>query len=193
MNRTLIESARSMIAHAGLHNMFWAEAISTAAFVRNRVPTRAIKDGRTPYELCYGRRPNVNYFKVFGCIAYAHIKDDKRRKLVAKVEKMRFVRYSLKSKGYRLYDESKRKVIVRRDVEFNENDFGMTQEVKIRDQEIESTSPKDMKIEASGDQDKCSEEDQVDGPRRTERVRRPPIRYGYDEYANNANISPEIC
>ena len=40
MNRTLIESTRSMIAHAGLPNMFWAE--------RNRVPTRAIKDGRTP-------------------------------------------------------------------------------------------------------------------------------------------------
>ena len=193
MNRTLIESARSMIAHAGLPNIFWAESISTAAYVRNRVPTRAIKDGRTPYELWYGRKPNVNYFKVFGCVAYAHIKDDKRRKLDAKVEKMRFVGYSLKSKGYRLYDESKRKVSVRRDVEFNENDFGMTQEVKIRGQEFESTSPKDMKIEASGDQDKCSEEDQVDGQRRTERVRRPPIRYGYDEYADNANTSPESC
>ena len=41
MNRNLIESARSMIAHAGLPNMFWAEAISAAAYVRNRVPTRA--------------------------------------------------------------------------------------------------------------------------------------------------------
>ena len=50
-----------------------------------------------------------------------------------------------------------------------------------------------MKIEASGDQDKCSEEDQVDGPRRTERVRRPPIRYGYDEYTDNANTPPESC
>ena len=53
MNRTLIESTRSMIAHAGLPNMFWAEAISTAGYVRNRVPTRAIKDGRTPYELLF--------------------------------------------------------------------------------------------------------------------------------------------
>ena len=135
MNRTLIESARSMIAHAGLPNMFWAEAISTAAYVRNCVPTRAIEDGRMLYELWYGRKPNVNHFKVFGYVAYVHIKDDKRRKLDAKVEKMCFVGYSLKSKGYRLYDESKRKVFVRRDVEFNENDFSMTQEVKIRAQE----------------------------------------------------------
>ena len=92
-----------------------------------------------------------------------------------------------------MYDESKRKVFARRDEDFNENDFRMTQEVKISGQEIESTSPKDMKIKASGDQDKCSEEDQVDGARRAERVRRPPIRNGYDEYADNANTSPESC
>ena len=42
MNRTLVESARSMIAHAALLNIFWAEAISTAAYVRNRLPTTAL-------------------------------------------------------------------------------------------------------------------------------------------------------
>ena len=35
MNRTSVESARSMIAHAALSNIFWAQAISTAAYVRN--------------------------------------------------------------------------------------------------------------------------------------------------------------
>ena len=39
MNRTLVESARSMIAYAGLSNIFWAEAISAASYVRNRLPT----------------------------------------------------------------------------------------------------------------------------------------------------------
>ena len=33
MNRTLVESARSIISHAGLPNMFWAEAISAAAYI----------------------------------------------------------------------------------------------------------------------------------------------------------------
>ena len=33
----------------------------------------------------------------------------------------------------------------------------------------------------------------MDGPRHTERVRRPPIRYGYDEYADNTNTSPASC
>ena len=41
MNRTLMESARAMIAHAGLPNSYWGEAVVTAAYVRNRMPTTA--------------------------------------------------------------------------------------------------------------------------------------------------------
>ena len=43
MNRTLMESARSMLSHAGLSNRYWAEAVATAAYIRNRTPTAAIK------------------------------------------------------------------------------------------------------------------------------------------------------
>ena len=73
MNRTLVESARSMIAHAGLSNIFWAEAISAAAYVRNRLFTTVLKERETPYERWYGRRPDVSHFRVFGCMAYAHV------------------------------------------------------------------------------------------------------------------------
>ena len=48
MNRTLMESARSMIAHAGLPNRYWAEAVATVAYVRNRTPTTSIKEDKTP-------------------------------------------------------------------------------------------------------------------------------------------------
>ncbi len=41
LNRTLMESARTMMAHAGLPDCYWAEAIATAAYVRNRMPSRA--------------------------------------------------------------------------------------------------------------------------------------------------------
>ena len=39
MNRTLLESARAMVYHAGLSKQFWAEASNTAAFIRNRMVT----------------------------------------------------------------------------------------------------------------------------------------------------------
>ena len=130
MNRTLIESARSMIAHAKLPNKYWAEAVATAAYIRNRTPTTAIKENVIPYKKWYERKPNVDNFKVFGCIAYAHIPESQRRKLDKKSKNLRFVSYSLQSKGYRLLDESTSRVFIRRDVTFNEADFCHTTETE---------------------------------------------------------------
>ena len=53
MNRTLVEMARSMLIGANMTQRFWAEAISTAAYLRNRSPTKAIQ-GITPYEAWTG-------------------------------------------------------------------------------------------------------------------------------------------
>ena len=71
MNRTLLESARAMMYHAGLSKTFWAEAVNTAAYTRNRVTTTST--GQTPYERWYGKIPDVSHMRVFGCTAYAHI------------------------------------------------------------------------------------------------------------------------
>lgn len=44
INRTLMESARSMLAHAGLPDSYWAEAVATATYLTNRIPTTAFKN-----------------------------------------------------------------------------------------------------------------------------------------------------
>ena len=41
MNRTIMESARSMLMHSRLPNKFWAEAVNIATYLRNRSPTIA--------------------------------------------------------------------------------------------------------------------------------------------------------
>ena len=123
LNRTLMESAHTMIAHAGLSNNYWAKAVAAAAYVWNRTPTRAFKEAITPYERWYERKPNVSHLRVFGCIAYAHIPDIGRQKLDKKAEKLRFVSYSKASKEYRLLNEKNKKIIVRRDVLFDETNF----------------------------------------------------------------------
>ena len=86
MNRTLMESARSMLSHAHLPNKFWAEAVSTAAFVRNH--TAIVESEMTPYERWYGKQPNISQLKVFGCICYALIPDQQRQKLDKKSQKL---------------------------------------------------------------------------------------------------------
>ena len=57
-------------------------------------------------------------------MCYAYIPEVKKKgKLSNKAEKLRFIGYSSQTKGYRLIDESTSKVLVRRDVIFNESDF----------------------------------------------------------------------
>ena len=89
MNRTSTESARAMIARAGMSNEYWAEAVATAVYLKNR--TSAVKEGMTPYEKWYKRKPDISHLKVFGCVAYAHIPDCERRKLDKKAEKFRWL------------------------------------------------------------------------------------------------------
>ena len=69
MNRTLVKMGRSMMAHANVSKSYWGEAIATAAYIHNRVPTTALNSGKTPYEIGYKRKPDDSHFRVFGCIA----------------------------------------------------------------------------------------------------------------------------
>ena len=180
MNRTLQEAALSMILHAGLTKAFWAEAICNAAYVRNRVITTAT--GVTPYERWYGKKPDVSNLRVFGCIAYAQVPDSSRQKLDQKAVKMRFVGYSLTQKGYRLYDENRQKIFSRRDVTFNEIDFGSTRvQMKCDEDGTESAE----EIELKGKEEQANVDEQHDlpkDPRRSGRERNPPKFY-HDEYA----------
>ncbi|GKD53874.1 putative ribonuclease H-like domain-containing protein [Tanacetum coccineum] len=65
-NRTLIEAARTMLADSKLPTTFWAEAVSTACYVQNRV--LIVKPhNKTPYELFRGFKPALSFMKPFGC------------------------------------------------------------------------------------------------------------------------------
>ena len=182
MNRTLVEAARSMLAHANLPEYYWAEAVATAVHIKNRTPTTALKEDKTPFEMWYEKKPNVTNLKVFGCVAYAHIPETQRQKLDKKSEKLRFIGYSREHKGYRLINEQTKKVIIRRDVAFNETDFGNTigdgGDLTIID--IDTSSDEEVEQPVQLDQEEVERQ-------RPERHRRPPVRYGLDDYADTAS------
>ena len=127
MNRTLMETVRSMLANAKLPQKFWAEALSTAAYLRNRSPTKAVKQ-MTPFEAWTNEKPNVEHLRVFGCDAYSHVAKDERQKLDSKARKCIFVGYGAETKGYRLYDPKRGKVFYSRDVLFNESSHDIEKE-----------------------------------------------------------------
>jgi len=113
--------ALSQLCHAELPRRFWADAVSTACYIRNRLPVCPLNI--SPYERWHDKKPNVKHMRVFVCVAYALKPDSERSKMDPKSEKLKFIGYPSNVKGYRLYDEKKRRVIVRRDVIFNEADF----------------------------------------------------------------------
>ncbi|GJW22395.1 putative ribonuclease H-like domain-containing protein, partial [Tanacetum coccineum] len=62
-NRTLIEAARTMLADSFLPNTFWAEAVSTACYVLNRVLVTK-PHNKTPYELLTDQRIKLTFMQV---------------------------------------------------------------------------------------------------------------------------------
>ena len=64
--------ARTMLIASGLPRKFWAEAVNTACYIVNRVLIRPITS-KTPYELFKGIKPNISYFRVFGCRCFVHV------------------------------------------------------------------------------------------------------------------------
>lgn len=69
MNRTLVESVRSMLCNAQLPKKFWAEATMTAVYLRNRSPTVAVPEKKpVPVERWFGKKPGLSHLKVFVCM-----------------------------------------------------------------------------------------------------------------------------
>ena len=103
----------------------WAEAIYTAAYIRNRCPTK-ISSNTIPYELWHKRRPSVKYIRRFGCRAIVLNKKAKS-KFLPKGNQMIFVGYAEQTKAYRIYDKSSKSFMIARDVIFYENEIDETE------------------------------------------------------------------
>ena len=76
MNRTLLGMARSMLTFKNLSPLYWAEAIHTAVYLRNKSPTIYL-DRITPYEAWFGFKPRVKHIIFFGSVCYALVLKEK--------------------------------------------------------------------------------------------------------------------
>ncbi|GJW88759.1 putative ribonuclease H-like domain-containing protein [Tanacetum coccineum] len=119
-NRTLIEAARTMLADSKLPTTFWAEAVSTACYVHNRV--LVVKPhNKTPYELFRGFKPALSFMRPFGCHVTILNTLDSLGKFDGKSDEGFFVGYSLSSKAFRVYNTRTRRVEENLHIGFLEN------------------------------------------------------------------------
>ncbi|GJX42509.1 putative ribonuclease H-like domain-containing protein [Tanacetum coccineum] len=119
-NRTLIEAARTMLADSFLPNTFWAEAVSTACYVLNRVLVTK-PHNKTPYELLTGKIPIISYIRPFGCHVTILNTIDHLGKFARKSDEGFLVGYSLQSKAFRVYNLETKRVEENLHITFLEN------------------------------------------------------------------------
>ncbi|GJX64372.1 copia LTR rider [Tanacetum coccineum] len=118
-NNLCKESGIARHLTSGLPDSFWAEATVTEAYVINRSPSTALEK-KTPMDLWSGHPVNYEMLRIFDCVAYSHVTQGK---LKPRAIKCIFMGYPEGVKGYRLWrlDDVKPKIIISRDVVFNES------------------------------------------------------------------------
>lgn len=119
-NGTIIEMARSILYAQYFKLEFWAEVIVNRVYTCYQCPTKAL-ESTTPNEAWSGSRPHMEYIRIFGCIAYAMVLDEKKTKLNAKGMKCIFLGYCKGTKVYRLMCIETKKIIKYRDIMFIED------------------------------------------------------------------------
>jgi hypothetical protein len=119
-NKTLITLARAMLDDYKVSQRFWAEAINTACHASNRVYLHRLMM-KAPYELLIGRKPNISYFRVFGCKCFIVKKRKHLGKFESRVDEGIFVGYASNSKAYRVFNNSTRVIEETCDVKFDES------------------------------------------------------------------------
>nr|GEU76272.1 integrase, catalytic region, zinc finger, CCHC-type, peptidase aspartic, catalytic [Tanacetum cinerariifolium] len=107
-NRTLVEAARTMLTFENLPSFLWAETIATTCITKNCLIIHKRFD-KTPCELMNKRKPNIKFFRLFGCRCYLLNEYEDVGKLKAKGDIGVFVGYSKESAAFRIYNKRSRK------------------------------------------------------------------------------------
>ncbi|GJW43616.1 retrovirus-related pol polyprotein from transposon TNT 1-94 [Tanacetum coccineum] len=118
-NKTLQEMSRTMLNEQSLPQKFWCNAVDTSTYILNRIVIRAIL-GKTPYELLRGRKPTLDYFRVFGSKCFILNTKDYLTKFDLKSYEGVFLGYSQNSKAPIILNKHTRKVEESLNVTFDE-------------------------------------------------------------------------
>ncbi|CAG4987165.1 unnamed protein product [Colias eurytheme] len=211
LNRTVVERARCLLFDAKMEKKFWAEAVNTAVYLRNRTLASGLQ--KTPYELWCGRKPNLDHIRVFGSPAMVHVPKINRTKWDKKAEKYILLGFAENTKGYRLYNPRTKKITTSRDViimetsrkqdtvdalveekkeeedsqsEIDDNSSSTTSLETIVDP-MDTTYVPDHTLDSSTSEEFCDslsneetfEAERSNTERRSQRERKPTVRYGY--------------
>ncbi|KAI3797236.1 hypothetical protein L1987_32491 [Smallanthus sonchifolius] len=125
MIRRLNDIIRATLMHAHLPPTFWVEALHTATYLHNILPTKTL-NFNTPTFALYQRHPTYDHLRVFGCACYPNQTATQPHKLHPRSIRCIFLGYPSNFRGYRCLDPHTGKVHLSRHVTFDEESFPFT-------------------------------------------------------------------
>ena len=121
-NRHIAETGLSLLHHSGLPLTYWPHAMTTAAYLINRLPT-PILGYQSPYSKLLNISPDYHKLKCFGCLCFPWIKPYANHKLAPKSAMCVFVGYSADQHAYLCLDPTTGRIYTSRHVKFVESEF----------------------------------------------------------------------
>ncbi|KID77653.1 polyprotein [Metarhizium guizhouense ARSEF 977] len=121
-----MEKARTMRIAAKLPHNLWKDIVEAACYLRNRTPLERNK-WHSPFGCVFKKQPILSHLKAYGCKAFAmtaeaQLKFHRKQKLEPRAHIGYLVGYQ-SSNIYKIWVPHKNKVILTRDVVFNESSF----------------------------------------------------------------------
>ncbi|KAJ2935889.1 hypothetical protein H1R20_g1205, partial [Candolleomyces eurysporus] len=122
--RTLQDKANTMLGESLLPQSFFGDAVLTAQYLLNRLPTTTLPPGVTPYEALFGKKPDLSRLRVFGCRCYPLIPPELRRKGDGRRYEAIFLGYQSDRIGWTVMGVDG-KIVFAHDVVFDESTMGV--------------------------------------------------------------------
>jgi hypothetical protein len=117
-----------MLNEYKMPDLFWCDAINTTCHAINRLYLHK-KLKKTSYELLTGNKPNVFYFRVFGCKCFILNKKSKTSKFAPKVDESFLLGYGSKKHVYCVFNKTSGRVEIAVDVTFDESNGSQVEQV----------------------------------------------------------------
>ena len=115
----LLQIVRALLFQSNIPNKFWGDALLTAVYLINRMPS-SVLNNQSPFEVLYNTKPTYDNLRTFGGLCYAATLKRNRDKLQSRANPCIFIGYPFNQKAYKLFDLKAKKIIVSRDVVFHE-------------------------------------------------------------------------
>ena len=122
----MLEIVRACLLEAHMPTSYWGEALTSAIYLINRVPSRTLQF-QTPFQALHNsiHAPTTSNLppRVFGCVAFVHLHKHQRSKLTPQALRCVFLGYAQNQKGYRCYHPPKNNMYTTLDVVFHEDNI----------------------------------------------------------------------